>query len=256
MITIDTLCYASKLRFVSGGTKFALAVITLILCVMGRSISSALFVLFSMSLLTVYAGGLKWKRYLHFLTIPAAFLILSTLTVVFNYRQKPLDIFALPLGSGYITVGTNSLLYGVQLMLTALAAVSCLYFLSLNTPMPDILEVLRFLHLPRIFIELMMLIYRFIFLLLEISLNISNAQNSRLGNRDYKTSVKSFTSLGSVLFIRAFKKANALYDAMEARCYDGTIHVLRESNPPKKSHILVVLLYELLLLLIIWKGGV
>lgn len=256
MITIDTLCYASRLRFVSGGTKFALAVITLILCVMGRSIQSALFVLVSMSLLTVYAGGLKWKRYLHFLTIPAVFLILSTLTVVIHYRQEPLDIFGLPLGRGYLTVGTDSLLYGVQLMLTAMAAVSCLYFLSLNTPMPDILEVLRVLHLPRILIELMMLIYRFIFLLLEISLNISNAQNSRLGNRDYKTSVKSFTALSQILFIRAFKKANALYDAMEARCYDGTLRMLRESKPPKKSHVIAIGIYESILLLIIWKGGV
>ena len=113
----------------------------------------------------------------------------------------------------------------------ALASVSCLYFLSFNTPMPDILNVLRVMRCPRIILELMLLIYRYIFVLLEIASNLRTAQNSRLGNKDYRTSLKSFGALASALFIRAIKKSNALYDAMESRCYDGTIRVLNETYP-------------------------
>ena len=52
----------------------------------------------------------------------------------------------------------------------------------------------------------------------------------------------------SVLFIRSFKRANALYDAMESRCYDGTIHVLNETVPPKKKNILAIAVFEIVLL--------
>jgi cobalt/nickel transport system permease protein len=120
--------------------------------------------------------------------------------------------------------------------------------------MTDILTQLRKLKLPALFIELMLLIYRFIFVLTDVASAITTSQNSRLGNRNFKTSCKSFGSLGSALFIRAMKKSDALYDSMEARCYDGTIHVLTENYPAKSSELLLLILYELLLiLLMIWR---
>ena len=58
----------------------------------------------------------------------------------------------------------------------------------------------------------------------------------------------------SVLFIRALKKSGALYDAMEARCYDGTIRVLTENHPPKRAEIFLIAFFEILLLLLtIWS---
>ena len=93
----------------------------------------------------------------------------------------------------------------------------------------------------------MLLIYRYIFVLLEIASNLRTAQNSRLGNKDYRTSLKSFGALASALFIRAIKKSNALYDAMESRCYDGTIRVLNETYPPAGKEIIAIVLFELAL---------
>ena len=254
MITIDRLCYRSKLRYENAGEKFAFAVITLCICVMSRSIAVACIVLAAMGLLTVCKGGVPLSRYLHFLTVPLAFLLLSTLAVMFHIRRTPMDLFAIPLGSWYLTTGTSSFFYGLQLILTALASVSCLYFLSFTTPMPDILEVLRKLHCPKLLIELMLLIYRFIFVLLETASSIGTAQDCRLGNKDYKTSLKSFGMLGSVLMIRAVSRSNKLYDAMEARCYDGTIRVLSENQPPKKKVIAAIVLFDTaLFLLALWR---
>ena len=45
---------------------------------------------------------------------------------------------------------------GGQMILTALASVSSLYVLSFNTPMTEILDVLKRLHFPGLFIELML----------------------------------------------------------------------------------------------------
>ena len=251
MITIDKLCYQSGLRYVNAGEKFAFAVITLLLCVISRSAACACMVLAATGILTVWKGGVPVFRYLRFLLLPLAFLILSTLAIVLNISRTPADLFAIPLGGWYLTGSRQALLYALQLILTALAAVSCLYFLSFSTPMPDLLNVLGRLRCPRLLLELMLLIYRFIFILMSVASSITVSQHSRLGNRDYRTSLKSFGALASVLLLRSFKKANALYDAMEARCYDGTIRVLNENFPPNPREILLIAGFDLLLLLFV-----
>lgn len=253
MITIDKLCYTSRLRYVNAGEKFAFAILTLLLCVISRSIAIACIVLAATGILTIKKGGIPFSRYVRYLTLPLAFLILSTIAILCNFQKTPLDLFAIPLGSWYLTASMDSLFYTMQLILTALASVSCLYFLAFSTPIPDLLEVLRKLKCPRILIELMMLIYRFIFVLMDTASAITLAQHSRLGNKDYKTSLKSFSSMASVLLIRSFRRAGALYDAMESRCYDGTIHVLTEMHPPKWKHIFSIIIFELFLLaLTLW----
>lgn len=254
MLAIDRLCYQSGLRYENAGEKFAFSVITLCICVMSRSIFVACIVLAVTGGLTVLKGKTPVFRYLKFLTVPLAFLLVSTLAIMLNIRKAPMDLFALPVGSWYLTCGRDSFFYGVQLILTALSSVSCLYFLSLTTPMPDILKVLKKLHCPRLLMELMLLIYRFIFILLETAAGISISQRCRLGNRDYRTALKSFGMLGSALLIRAINRSNRLFDAMEARCYDGTIRVLSENRPPKRKHVWFIILFDTALFLIaLWR---
>lgn len=253
-MVIDKLCYSSKLRYENAGEKFAFAVMTLCICVMSRSAAVASIVLAVTGILTVWKGGIPVLRYLKFLAAPLAFLFLSTIAILFHIRRVPMDLLAISVGSWYLTTSRESFFYAVQLILTALAAVSCLYFLSFTTPMPDILEVLRKLHCPKLLMELMLLIYRFIFVLLDVAYAISTAQDCRLGNKDFHTSLQSFGMLGSVLMIRAVSRSKKLYDSMEARCYDGTIRVLSESRPPRKKVILAIIVFETALLLFaIWR---
>lgn len=247
MSTIDQLCYSSRLRYVNAGEKAAFAMLTLIACVGSRSVAAAGIVLLVTGILTVYKGGIPFFRYLHFMKVPLVFLLLSTLAIVFNISRTPGDLLSIPIGNFYLCAGRADVFYALQLIATALASVSCLYFLSFNTPMPDILEVLRSIHCPRLILELMLLIYRFIFVLFEIAAAISTSQKSRLGNISYRTSLKSFSALACALFIRAIKKSNALYDAMEARCYDGTLHVLIENHPPRTREIVYIAVFEILL---------
>ena len=56
--------------------------------------------------------------------------------------------------------------------------------------------------------------------------------------------------MASALLLRALKKSNALYDAMESRCYDGTIRVLSKEYPAKASEITWIIVYEAVLLLV------
>jgi len=248
MIVVDKLCYQSKLRYVDPMEKFSFSVLTLVFCIASRSIIMGCLVLLMNSLLIVKAGGISAKRYRGLMMIPLAFLILSTLALIVNFSRTPLDAFALDIGKWYITGSFAGLRRGIQLIVTAMAAVSCLYFLSLNTTMTDIIDVCGRLHCPKLFTELMLLVYRYIFVLLDIAYSISTAQNARLGNKDHATALRSFASLLQVLFIRSMKRANALYDAMESRGYDGDIKVLSESRPKSRKNILLISLTEAVLL--------
>ena len=248
MILIDKLCYTSKLRYINAGEKFAFSMLTLIFCVVSRSAAMGFFIIALTSFLTVHKGGISFKRYCKLMMIPLFFLFCGTAAIIVNISATPFDAFMFPIGSYYITGSRDAIFQGFQLIITAMAAVSCLYFLSLNTTMTDILAVLRKLHCPPLLSELMLLIYRYIFLLLDIAYFISLSQDSRLGHKDFPTSLRSFAALAQTLFIRATEKSRVLYDAMEARCYDGEIHVLEENRPASKKHIAAIIFFESFLL--------
>lgn len=117
MIVIDKLCYHSRLRYENAGEKFAFAIITLCICVMSRSIAVAGIVLAVTGVLTVKKGGVPVSRYLRFLTAPIIFLLLSTIAIMFHLSCTPMDMFAVPVGSWYITTSYSSFFMRCSLFL-------------------------------------------------------------------------------------------------------------------------------------------
>ena len=69
---------------------------------MSRSAEVAAIVLAVTGILTVCKGGVPVLRYLKFLTLPLAFLFLSTAAVMFNIKKTPMDFLAIPVGDGIL----------------------------------------------------------------------------------------------------------------------------------------------------------
>ena len=187
MPVIDKICYVSRLRYMNTGEKFAFSFLTLIACLISRSVVMALFVLAVMSAINVGKSGIAPGRYMKLMLIPFGFLLAGTAAVMVNVSGEPLDAFALPVGGLYLTGSKEGIFRGVQMVSTALAGVSCLYFLSFSTPMTDMLTLLESWRLPSVLTELMLLTYRFLFILLETAAWMTVSQRSRLGDRDKKT---------------------------------------------------------------------
>lgn len=247
MHTIDHYCYHSGLRGVNAGLKFAYAAATMLICLISRSLAAAALVLLANGILTVKKGRIPFPFYRKLMLVPLAFLTLGTAAMIINLSKTPLDAYAVSIGSWYLTGSRNGIRQAVRLIGSSLASVSCLYVLSLNTPMPEILLVLEKLHCPELLTELMLLIYRYIFILADTASAIRTSQNCRLGYQDYRTSLRSFGELCAVLFVRALKRSNDLYTAMEARGYDGKIRVLHEKRPVKRKELAAVIVFELIL---------
>lgn len=248
MMMIDKLAYSSPWRYKSVYLKSGFAVGTLFICVAVRSFLISCIILAVMGCLTVKYSQASLSRYGKMMMWPFAFLILGTIAILADLSVEPMGILNIPVGSKYIIVTIYSVIYALRLILVSLASVSCLYFLVLTTPMLDFMTLLQRLHCPWLMIELMTLIYRFIFVLLDSALAITKAQNCRLGNRDMKTSIKSMGNMLAALLVQALHKSSTLYDSMEARCYDGRIRVLYESPPAQKKEIAAVCVYLAILL--------
>ena len=114
----------------------------------------------------------------------------------------------------------------------------------------EIINALRNMHLPKLLVELMNLIYRFIFILIESYMNMQNSATSRLGYRNFKTSMTSFGNIASNILIVSLKKANAYYTAMEARCFDGDLNFLQDEKRLYSKNILAVFLFVLFMFFI------
>ena len=260
MILIDKIAYYSAIRHKSPFLKSAFAIGSLLICVTARSFVLSALLLIIMGWATLKYSQPSISQYLKLMLGPFSFLILGTAAIAVNWTSSPMDLWNVAMGNHYLAVSWYSLETAVRLILVSLASLSCLYFLTLTTPMLDLFYVLKRLHCPSLIIELMMMIYRFIFVLLEMAVSILTAQNCRLGNRDFKTSLESMGRMFSVLLIRALEKSNRLYDSMESRCYDGELNVLQECAPSTLKERGIIGSFLLLLTAITvackWYGGI
>jgi cobalt/nickel transport system permease protein len=150
------------------------------------------------------------------------------------------NVFCMPLFSGYLMVTRASQLQAMHLICNAAASVSLLYLFGMTTPMPQIITALQKLHLPQVMIELMFLIYRYLFLLFETLSQMQKAAASRLGYRTATASWRSAKRIAASLMLQSFAKANASFDAMEARCYQGTLCFLNRQQRITAGQILAV----------------
>lgn len=219
--SIDFYAYNSEIRHWNPTFKVSFSALTLILCITLNNPYVSLAVILTMAYLTIIKGGLPIHSYLSILTIPITFILLGTITIGIDFSTQPIGQYNLYLGLCYVFTSQEKLKIMFFLILKVFAAISAMEMMALSTPSSEIISVLRKIHVPKLIIELMNITYRYIFILIDVNVNIRNSADSRLGFCDLKTSWNTFGKVASNMLIVSMKKANAYYNAMEARCYDG-----------------------------------
>ena len=251
MINIDSYAYSNRLRKIHPGEKSLFAMITLAVCLTSPTIITPLIVLVLMAGGIIVLAGIPARVFLKLLFVPLSFLLLSVLTIAFSISSNPLGFWMAQTIKG-VTIGIRypDLIIATGLFFRSLGAVSCLYFLALTTPMTEVITLLHKLKVPVIITELMLLIYRFIFVFMETATTIRRAQLSRSGYVSLKCSFRSMSLLFSALLGKVFVKSQELYNAMAARCYTGEIKVLNKNYPMNRTNYLLIIALELPLILI------
>lgn len=243
---IDLCANRSGLAQVSPGLKLGLFTGVLAATVAIGSPWFSTLVALTMGLICLGPGRVPARNYLSILTTPLAFVLMSGLALVFDLSQTASGVLNLPFFGAYLIATPETQGRALGVMLTAIGAVSCLFTLSLSTPLSEIIRVLRKLRVPELIIELMFLIYRYIFVLLKTVRSLKTAAASRLGfsrGALLRTTGEIMTSL----LTASFRRAAAAFDAMESRCYDGSLRFFSREKPVKLRHLLWAAAYVLVL---------
>lgn len=250
--SIDFYAYNSKIRHWNSTFKVLFSVLILILCIILDNPYVSAAVIIAMAYLTIVKGELPVHEYLSILAIPMTFIILGTFTIAIDFSKQPIGQYNLYLGFCYVFTSQMKLKEMFFLILKVFAAVSALQMMTLSTPSSEIIYVLRKAHVPKLIVELMNMIYRYIFILMDVYTKMKNSAESRQGYCDFKTSCYTFGGIVSNILIISLKKANSYYDAMEARCYDGDLVFWEENKKVETIHIASAVSF-IIFLILIWS---
>ncbi|MCB8815556.1 cobalt ECF transporter T component CbiQ [Desulfosporosinus shakirovi] len=256
MIAIDAYAYNNKLKSVHPAEKSLFAMLTMGMCLTSSTMLTPFIVLVLMAGGIVFKAGIPTRVLIRLLAIPMSFLLISVLTIAISVSTDSSGFWLAQTVKGF-TIGIHypDLLTAANLFLRSLGAVSCLYFLALTTPITELIAVLHTLKVPFIITELMVLIYRFIFVFLETATMIRRAQYSRSGYVSLKSSFRSMSRLFSALLGKVFVKYQDLYNTMAARGYNGEIRVLSQKRPISLRNYFFIAGIEipLIILNLLWR---
>jgi cobalt/nickel transport system permease protein len=236
--SIDFYALRSRLASVPAGLKALLCLIAIVVVLAAQSPLVSAVALVLAFLLTVWVGRTPVRLFLQLYATPLAFVLLSGVALLFDFTAVPMGPVAIRLFGRYLCVTAQTQAQTLRILLGATASVAWLYALCLSTPMPALITALERVHLPALFIELMYLIYRYIFVLSDTMTRMKTAAAARLGFTGFRAAFRSTGCIMTGLLAASFQKASASFDAMQSRCYAGRLRFLQESRPLRPAHVL------------------
>lgn len=184
----------------------------------------ALGVLYGLVLLLAVASRVGFFFFLArtWLFIPF-FTVLVVLPSVFSFVTPGEAAFTV----GPLTATKPGLLGAALLVSRTAVSVSFAVLLSLTTRHFDLLKVLRWMGIPKVFVMVTGMTYRYIHLLLELLESSHRAVKSRVGNATgHRTGRRLVAWNMAVLWMRSYQLSEEVYGAMRSRGYRGEPVVL------------------------------
>ncbi|MGP8320799.1 MAG: cobalt ECF transporter T component CbiQ [Methanosarcinaceae archaeon] len=231
---LDDYALVSPLRYRNNKLKLGVVVFGLLAGVSSASVATPLFVAFCMGITTVFFGNVPLKLYFQLMLAPMGFAIVGTVIILFFFGSGS-EVIAFNVFGYRLVANSQGVDMALHVISRTVGGMSCMFFLSLSTPVVELFSVLKSTRIPDSIIELSMLIYRYIFVFLEVAMSIKYAQTVRLGYKGFKTSLNSVAMLASTLFIRSWEQGEKLYISMSSRCYNGKFAIFEIKRPIKVS---------------------
>jgi|AntRauTorckE6833_2_1112554.scaffolds.fasta_scaffold02712_7 cobalt/nickel transport system permease protein len=224
---IDQCAYTNDLRDLSPKIKVSYSFLLIILALVSENVSLHLLILLLNTLILRFIAKIKLKNYFKLLLLPMVFILLGIISVVVNLSTNQLmhPIISYKVYSLYLGITRESIGQGALLLTRSIAAISASYFMLLTTPMIDLIKLLKSLRLPKEIVEIMVLTYKFIFILLDESKKIYEAQVMRNGYKNIKKSYKSIAILIKMLFINTFNRYKAMEETLQVRQFSGEFYL-------------------------------
>ncbi|MCX6053430.1 MAG: cobalt ECF transporter T component CbiQ [Chloroflexi bacterium] len=221
-----------------------------------------------------------WPAYILFLTLSLSVTLFSRLGIGLVLRRAflalPFVLAALPLifiGSPpYVAVpffpeipvyfSLEGLGRFTSIALRSWISVQAAILLTATTRFPDLLIALRQLKIPKLFVAIIGLMWRYLFVIGEEVIRMMRARASRsatvLGSHQAHGALywraRVTGSMAGNLFLRSLERSDRVYAAMLSRGYTGDLPIC-EAQPLSRKEKLVLLL-GIFLLVLLWVLGV
>ena len=224
---IDKISYTNPLKNMNPGIKFILSMTTLIFLLYTGSKMVFIFNLILFNLLLLFVVKVKIGDLLKLNFIPALFI----LTTVISLLLIKADIWTF--------------------LLRSFSSIAVVYFLICSTPVIDLDYIFEKLKFPKIFREMFLLIYRYIFLLFDNKEKLQNAQEVRLGYSNFKNGMKSFPMLVVAILKKTYYYNMNSIKAVESRMGKEFIFSRRKYKKIGFEIIFVIIIFAINLYLVV-----
>jgi cobalt/nickel transport system permease protein len=172
------------------------------------------------------------------LTAPLAIAVLVCLLQGVMTGKTPL--VELTVGAWRLALTREGMASGTLLGSRVLGSMSVIFVLCLAAPAHEIFAALRWAKMPRTWVEIGMLMYRYTFTLFDQADSAMSAQRVRLGYATAGRSLRSLGSLAGIVALRSIDQAERTHEAMLARGYHGPLPCPR-LRPLRRRDALVML---------------
>jgi cobalt/nickel transport system permease protein len=252
---LEDISQRNGLREVNTYLKLLAGFGAIILCLLSTSYIPPLFIAFILTLSIVFMARVNAKTYAELFIFPLWFAIMSVTGIILIYGGT--DIFwRWDILQGLsVSVTRESLNKGIFVFCRVIGGMSAMIFIALTTPITDIFIVFRRCRVPDVVIDLMMIIYRTIFILMDQVIQIHDAQLMRLGYSSFRESIHSLATLSGAAFIASWDAGDDLIHAMDARCYVGKFALLGENRPVEWIPGLLVAIFLALSAVVVIVAG-
>lgn len=216
-----------------------LKLITMIALILGASMSRQIQILLALWLVTLLLMRLSrlpvlvlQKRIWGFIPLLTLIFALPVTLNIFMDGSPLLMIYQTSSPSHYLGVNWPVTLFvtrqgataAIFLFLRVGISLSLGILLVMTTPLAEIFKFLRVLKVPSLFIMIIEMTYRYLILLLSISIEMFEARSLRtVGDMPAKWQRAQVGSSIASLFARSMALSEEVYQAMCARCYIGEI---------------------------------
>jgi cobalt/nickel transport system permease protein len=145
------------------------------------------------------------------------------------------------IGTVNIVITLEGVLLASSLVLRVWLSLMAVMTLIFTTPFANLIHAMKHMHIPRIFLILFSLTYRYIFLFIEELMRLLQAKDSRsFRSLGFRLRFKILGQLFGTLLVRSIDKSEQVYRAMLARGYTGDL-VTKEY----KSNYLATIFYSI-----------
>ncbi|WP_224425597.1 cobalt ECF transporter T component CbiQ [Methanobrevibacter sp. TMH8] len=217
---IDYIAHTNELRNVNSTFKFIFAIFLMVFALIVNLPIVSLIITFFIAFLLLFVARVPFRFYIKFISIPFGFSLITCIFLAFFFGTGPIIFHT---GIFGIVVREDALTLAITTFFRTLACFSALGFLSSTTPISEILNDLKKIKVPKIFIEIALLMYNIIFVFLDQIKIMTNAQKTRMGYNGIKNSYRSLGLLITNLFFKSLEKSEHLQHALDSRGYNGEL---------------------------------